>query len=432
MKLTKTIVETLELPEPPKTQKFYWADDPKGFGVRVTETGSRSYIVQRMVNGKSVRFTIGQHGVLTLEQARDRARKRLVEMVDGINPHDAKRAARAQTETLEELAADYCANKRTRHGPLRPASIGNINGYVNGIFKEWKNRQVGSITRADVVTRYREASATAPANANQAFRILKALFNWYQSKHQADDGTCSAMPANPVAVAFRQGGQVRFSPERVRDSRIPRAKIGAVWLELQSLPTVGSDLVQFLILSGCRVGEACQLKWADVKLGDPVPTYHLPATLTKTHIPLTHPISSAMRAVLERRLLQRSEGEEYVFPAVRSKKATYFREPQKVFKRLSEVAGCYLHAHAMRRTTESILQALDVDSDTRRAILNHVPLDIHARHYSSNEPAHLLPALEGVSTYVLEQARLAATVGTTESSGQPLDLDELHVAANRQ
>lgn len=185
MKLTKTIVEGLA--QPTKGQKFYWADDPKGFGVRVLASGVRSYVVQRMVNGKSVRFTIGQHGVLTLAQAQERARKRLVEMVDGINPHDAKRAARAQTETLEELAADYCANKRTRHGPLRPASIGNINGYVNGIFKEWKTRQVGSITRADVVARYREASATAPANANQAFRILKALFNWYGIRMDTDD-----------------------------------------------------------------------------------------------------------------------------------------------------------------------------------------------------------------------------------------------------
>lgn len=412
MKLTKTSVEALPLPA--KGQKFYW-DDLKGFGVRVLASGVRSYVVQRMVAGRSVRFTIGQHGVLTVDQARERARKRLVEMVDGIDPHKARRAAKAQSETLAELAADYCANKRTRHGPLRPASIDNINGYVTSTFKDWQTRQVGSITRAEVVARFREASERGPANANQAFRILKALFNWYRSKHQADDGTCATMPANPVAVAFRQGGQVRFAPERTRETRIPRTKLGAVWLQLQQscdpqlnqrATCIGSDLVQFLILSGCRIGEACQLKWQDVKLNNLLPTYHLPATVTKTHIPLTHPISTLMRPVLERRLSQRHKGEEYVFPSVRGK-MPHFSDPQKLFKKLSITAECHLHAHAMRRTTESILQTLDIDGDTRRAILNHAPIDAHDAHYSDRDPEHLLPALEAVSDWIIQQAEAA-------------------------
>lgn len=410
MKMTKTSVEALPLPA--TGQKFYWCDQLKGFGVRVLASGVRSYVVQRMVNGRSVRFTIGQHGVLTVDQARDRARKRLVEMVDGINPHEARRVAKARTETLGELAADYCTNKRTRHGPLRPASIDNINGYMLGLFKDWQGRQVGSITRAEVIARFREVSSKTPTNANQAFRILKALFNWYRSKHQADDGTCPTMPANPVAVAFRQGGQVRFAPERARETRIPKAKLGAVWSQLQQscdpqfnqkATCVGADLVQFLILSGCRIGEACQLKWADVKLDAALPTYHLPATLTKTHLPLTQPISTLMRAVMERRLAQRSSGEEYVFPSVRGKKP-YFHVPQRLFEVLSVTAETHLHAHAMRRTTESILQALDIDGDTRRAILNHAPIDAHEAHYTDKDPAHLLQALEGVSEYLRQQA----------------------------
>ncbi len=413
MKMTKTTVEALPLPA--TGQKFYWDDNPKGFGVRVLASGVRSYVVQRMVAGRSVRFTIGQHGVLTVDQARDRARKKLVEMNDGIDPHVTKRAAKAQSETLAELAADYCTHKQTRHGPLRPASIDNINGYVTGIFKDWQGRQVGSITRAECVARFRDASAKAPANANQAFRILKALFNWYQSKHQADDGTCSAMPANPVAVAFRQGGQVRFAPEKVRETRIPRTKIGAVWLYLQvasdqqynqRATCIGADLVQFLILSACRIGEATQLKWADVKLDAALPTYHLPAALTKTHLSVTAPISTTMRAVLERRLSQRLKGEEYVFPSVRGTKP-HFQDPQKLFKKLSAIAGCHLHAHAMRRTTESILQVLDIDGDTRRAILNHAAIDVHARSYSDRDPAHLLPALEGVGQHVTALAEVA-------------------------
>lgn len=421
MKITKTSVEQLALPE--KGQKFYWSSDLKGFGVRVSAAGAKSYIVQRLVAGRTCRYTLGPHGILTATEAHERARRKLVEMVDGHDPQLAKRAKKAQSETLAELAADYCKHKQTRNGHLRPASIGNINGYMASTFKDWQDRQVGSITRAEVVARYRDATAKAPANTNQAFRILKALFNWYMSKHQADDGTCASMPANPVAVAFGSK-QVTFAPERARETRIPKAMLGQVWLHLQATANpelnqratcIGADLIQFLILSGCRVGEACQLKWANVKLNDPLPTYYIPGVITKTHLPLLAPVSTAMRAVLERRLAQRLKGEEYVFPSVRGKKP-HFSDPQKLFKKLTLIAGTHLHAHAMRRTTESILQFMDVDGDIRRTILNHVPIDVHARHYSNSDPSQLLPALESVSDYVLAQAETAKADAAAQKS----------------
>ncbi|MEO8152164.1 MAG: hypothetical protein ABI605_03765, partial [Rhizobacter sp.] len=44
MKLTKTAVEKFKCP-PGKTQAFLWDDTPRGFGVRCTSTGAKSYIV---------------------------------------------------------------------------------------------------------------------------------------------------------------------------------------------------------------------------------------------------------------------------------------------------------------------------------------------------------------------------------------------------
>ena len=231
------------------------------------------------------------------------------------------------------------------------------------------------------------------------------------SKHQADDGTCASMPANPVAVAFRQGGQVRFAPERVRETRIPRDRIGAVWSALQlyadpqfnqRATCVGADLVQFLILSGCRVGEACQLRWENVRLDDPLPTYHLPATLTKTHLRAHRtPRRPRCGQCLERRLAQRRRGEEYVFPAVRGRKA-YFQDPHKLMKALT--AHCWTLCTRMRcdGRPSQYCNSLDVDGDTRRTILNHAAIDVHARNTTATkEPATLMPVLEAVSDYVL-------------------------------
>ena len=44
-----------------------------GFGVRVYPSGGKVYLVQTRAGGKSRRFTIGRHGLVSAEQARRKA-----------------------------------------------------------------------------------------------------------------------------------------------------------------------------------------------------------------------------------------------------------------------------------------------------------------------------------------------------------------------
>jgi len=66
-KLTKSIVDKLPLPS--TAYVMYWDEQDRGFGLRVTKNGKKTYIVQSRVNGKELRITIGPHGVFTVEQA---------------------------------------------------------------------------------------------------------------------------------------------------------------------------------------------------------------------------------------------------------------------------------------------------------------------------------------------------------------------------
>ena len=71
-KITKRFVEGIE---PAASDVFAWDDDLRGFGLRLKPSGIRSYIVQyRNAHGRSKRMTIGEHGRLTAEEARKRAR----------------------------------------------------------------------------------------------------------------------------------------------------------------------------------------------------------------------------------------------------------------------------------------------------------------------------------------------------------------------
>lgn len=50
------------------------------------ELGAKTFFVRRLVNGRDMRVTIDRYGVLTVEEARGKARKLLERMREGIDP----------------------------------------------------------------------------------------------------------------------------------------------------------------------------------------------------------------------------------------------------------------------------------------------------------------------------------------------------------
>jgi integrase len=425
-KLTKLAVENLPIPSAEKGQEFYWEEGAtKGFGVRVTANGARSYIVQRPVNGKTRRFTLGQHPTLPCDEARKRALKMLLDMGDGIDPQQEKRKKVAQTETLREVMEDYIEHKRTKHGPLRPASKADIRKCVVVTFADWADKPVAGITRDACLKRFRELSKKAPTQSNMAFRNLRALCNWAREKNATSDGEYPVLPINPVSQMFKQGGMAKWNPEKARDGRIPKDKMGAVWLLLQQYAdpernrrstSIAADLVMFLILTGTRINEASTLTWDRVKLDGDLPIFHLPGEVTKNHNEMTYPITKALHALLTRRHAERIKGSNYVFPAVRGDSG-HMKDPRAMWEKVSEVAGLHLSNHDMRRTFDDIAQIVGIDGDTRRQLENHLASnDVHGRHYANNpDPASLLPALESISAWIVRQGDIAKAAASGEN-----------------
>ena len=75
-----------------KQYALYWDPELPGFGVRVTDKGARSYVVENRVGGETVRVTIGKVGKWPLKRAREEARELAMKMDKGIDP--APRSAR--------------------------------------------------------------------------------------------------------------------------------------------------------------------------------------------------------------------------------------------------------------------------------------------------------------------------------------------------
>lgn len=419
IKLTDRRIKAL-LPSTTESDYVVWDTELPNFGVRVTPTGRKTYVVRLKRNGISRQRKVKECGRLPIKYidsngkedgARHRARIMLLELSDGVDPQDSKRRKVAQSITLREVKAEYVKNKRTRNGKLRPSSVKDINRCL----PEWDNIPVVEISRSMCLEKWYEVSQKAPVKANRDFRNLRALINRAQELTATEDGEYT-IAVNPVVQLFKKNGLLKWNRVEKRKTKIPKDKIGQIYNyltasanELNSkTKNVGADLVLFLILTGCRIGEARTLLWENVDLEAAIPTIHLSSDVVKNHHAITLPISKPLRTVLQRRFIARTDDDIYVFPAT-SGNTGYLADPRTLFKNISSITGVNIHPHALRRTFESIALAVGVDSDQRRLLLNHISGDVHAIHYSNaDDPSTLLPELEKIGAWIEEQGAIAS------------------------
>jgi hypothetical protein len=143
--LTQRIIDTTKHPE--QGQVIYRDSELTGFAMRVTP-GAKSYIVESRVNGVKRRFTIGRCDLMSLEDARKRARELLAGMTAGADPTAAKRIAQTASVTLAEVLDVYLATKE-----LRPGTIQVYRRMCNNAFKAWLHMPIVQITKDMCVLR---------------------------------------------------------------------------------------------------------------------------------------------------------------------------------------------------------------------------------------------------------------------------------------
>jgi len=410
-----------------------------------------TYILRVRVKGsrKKSYITIGRHNdPFRVDDARTRALKLKAKMADGIDPvveaelkkKESERAAALQAalnETFRKLMEDYLENKRTKHGPLRPATKKDIRRHCEENLADWLDKPWARLTRDICQEKFREVSSRAPTQANTCMFYVRALLNWGREKHATEDGQYPVLPVNPVTRLFKLQ---KPNPTKPKETRIPLKKVGACWLWLQERSAqartenerCSADWVSTMLVSGLRREESAAIKKVDVNLENRTITLHGDVAVieqesplfagVKNHntfvLPMSTPLYEIMAArispapvperIARRRRVQRST--EYVF-ATNGKKKPYINNAEKTFRGLSEVAGTHVHAHAIRRTFEDIAQECGIDGDVRRLLLNHTGGDVHSTHYANNLKT-LAGAVEKITQWILAQAAIAKAQAT--------------------
>jgi integrase len=254
-KLTKRLVDSA-IPASDR-DTFVWDDDLRGFGLRVKPSGVRSYVIQyRTFAGVSRRMTIGQHGVLTPDQARKEAKFHLGSATRGADPVAEKAKARGGS-TFADLAEQYLAEHamtKKKATSVRMDRI-NLNKHILPLLGP---KQVVSISRADV-RRLHHFMRNTPGAANRCLALVSKMMNLAERWGIRPDGSnpCRHIEKNPE----RKRRRFLSTEELARLGDACRAAE-----ESGKIPVALLALVRLLIFTGARLSEIQKARWDWVDL----------------------------------------------------------------------------------------------------------------------------------------------------------------------
>lgn len=363
MKLTKLCVEKAEPPKN-KDQIFYRDSELKGFALRVTSTGAKSFVVETLINNKVRRMTLGKYGKLTAEQARNEAKKLLGKIATGIDPIAEKKEKKVKSITLKEAFDAYLIARKA----LKPTTLIDYNRLMKQAFSDWQSKPLLDITKDMIAKRHRVHGEKSPARSNSAMRLLRAIFNFAAGEYEDSQGR-SLILENPVKRLSHTRAWYRVDRKQtvIKTHELP-AWFKAV-MEVKDERTTGKssilrDYFLLLLFTGLRRQEAIELTW------DRVDFKAKTITIADTKNRQSHvlPLSDFLLQLFENRKAE-SFDSAFVFPG--NGKTGYNVEPRKVMKKIIEQSGVTFTLHDLRRTFITIAESLDIPAYALKRLLNH-------------------------------------------------------------
>jgi integrase len=234
---------------------YIWDDELKGFGLKVTPAGKKVFLVQYRLGGRlgrTRRYTIGQYGVVTPEQARNEARHLLGDVAAGRDPAEAKDSKRADKSLgicLDQFLTEHADSKLKDRSAREYRRIADVY-----ILPTLRHRQIKDIARVDLA-RFHGALKSKPYQANRCIALLSKFFNWTEKHGFRPDGT------NPCRHIERY-------KEDKRERFLSETELAALSNTLTQAEKAGTAsrwviaAIRLLMLTGARHSEILTLKWA--------------------------------------------------------------------------------------------------------------------------------------------------------------------------
>ncbi|MGC1562776.1 MAG: integrase arm-type DNA-binding domain-containing protein, partial [Bradyrhizobium sp.] len=258
--LTPTLISGLR-PAPEGTRYQVMDAQVPGFGVRVTDTGHRTFILRTRYPGSSSpgRREIGNCTDISLTEARDKARKWRSMVGQGIDPAAVEAAelaaeARKRATTFEVVADDFIKDK------LPGERKGNdVEREIRrDLMPRWKDRPIASITDLDVLAVIKAKIPDGKVGSRNLLALIKRLFRWViaQRVYGVTVSPCVSLQAS--AIIGESSGP--------RDRILSEGEIFAYWRAATRMRYPYGPIYQVLMLTALRLSEVSDASLTEFNL----------------------------------------------------------------------------------------------------------------------------------------------------------------------
>lgn len=301
--------------------KPYRVSDGGGLLLQVSPKGGKTWIARVTVDGKRKDIGLGGYPAVSLKEARAAALEAKSKAEKGINPAEAKRAARGarkaerEAEKLAQEAKD--AARRNTFAAVAERCIASLApGFKNARTADmWRaslrlhaaplaDLPVAEIDREKVRAAIEDIWLAKPVIAKKTLRRIGAVLRYAAALGlRANDDPANLKILHAAGLPMQRGGR--------RQPSLPWTRVPAFMVTLDRMPGLGPLALRLAILTALRSGEVRGARWSEISFDGATPVWTIPGLRMKgkktaAENPHRVPLSAAALGTLARALAEKT------------------------------------------------------------------------------------------------------------------------------
>jgi integrase len=286
--------------------------DGHGLILVVVNSNNASWQLRFQRNGRERWLGLGPLHTVTLKDARERARAARLQLLDGIDPIDVRRAERAratQILTFKAAAEAYNAlhEPKWRNAKHRKQFLASLATYAYPVLG---NMTVSAIDTAAVLRAVEPIWLSKTETANRLRGRIESVLDWATVRGHRSGDNPARWKGHLAGVLPAPGAVAR----RSHHPALPWAQVAAFMAELREREGVPARALEFTILTAARTGEVVGARWSEIDLE--THTWVISAARMKSR--RQHRVPLSARAVELLSSLYRDDKNSYVFIGART------------------------------------------------------------------------------------------------------------------
>lgn len=354
-----------------------WYGDGGGLWLQVGPTGGKSWLFRYTRSGRARAMGLGPLDLVSLAEAREKARDARRLIGEGRDPLDVKRdataAARARdatTITFRSAAESYITAhaagwRNAKHAEQWRATL---EAYAYPVIGDLA---VDAIGVAEVMTILEPAWSTKTETASRVRGRIEAVLDWATARHyrHGDNPARWKGHLDKLLPAKAKVAKVRHQPA------LPWAEVPDFLAELRALTSISAKALDFTVLTAARTGEVIGARWPEIDFAAKLWT--IPGERMKAGREHRVPLSTAALGILAG-LPREGDGDGWIWPGARAGR------PLSNMAMLEMLRGLRpgLTVHGFRSSFRDwAAEATNFPRDLAEAALAHVVKDKTERAY---------------------------------------------------